>query len=79
MTNYLKLTDLIKKESKGIEFTHTIDENGSIEENKTSTKSYQWDNIILLDGTREKMYQYLVWDNSSSGYFIELSKDLLEL
>ena len=69
-----KLTDTLnKKENPKLKFTHGINEDGALVAGNYAEK---WDNVMLLDGKRDNLYQYLVWDDSRKEYFVLLSKNL---
>ena len=52
-------------------FTHSIDNEGFT--NEDDSLYQDWDNVKLLDGKKERLDQFLVW-NDNKEYFILLGK-----
>ena len=54
-------------------FTHEVGEHGDIVKNEGIAQN--WDYISLLPYKNHDMYQFLVWDNNKTSFFILLGKE----
>lgn len=77
MSKNFRLDDLLKtvkkKDKKVRRFTHTINTDGDVVEENFLAQD--WSNVMLLNGKREDLFQFLVWDNCTMEYYILLSED----